>query len=149
VPAVAAPPAAEEKAALSETSKRMSARPAAEEKAVDPPAEPAPATPEDEAGVPPDAAPVQEDGSTVTLPPPDREVLTQPKTMPVAEPPATTTPATEPPETTTPEDTSDDTLPAPPVGQEVPGSTTPLPKDTLEPVPVEETAAPVAETAAP
>ena len=97
---------------------------------------------------------MQEDGSTVTLPPPDREMLSQPETMPVAESPATSAPTTEQP-ATTPEDTSDDTLPAPPVGQSVPGSTTPLPKDTLEPAPaeepapVEEPAAPVAETPAP
>ena len=61
--------------------------------------------------MPPPAAPVQEDGSTVTLPPPDREVLSQPETMPVAESPATSAPTTEQP-ATTPEDTSDDTLPA-------------------------------------
>jgi RNA polymerase sigma factor (sigma-70 family) len=151
VPAVAAPPARQEGAAATETSKRMSARPAEEEEAADPAAaaEPVPATPEDEAAIPPAAAPVQEDGSTVTLPPPDREVLTQPETMPAAAPPAIPAPVTEPPATTMPEDTSDDTLPAPPVGQDAPGSTAPLPKDTLVPVAVEDPAAPAAETAVP
>ena len=60
------------------TRKKMTARAVLEEKPK--PADPAvPATtPEDGAVVAPEDAPVQEDGSTVVLPPRDEEVLTQP-----------------------------------------------------------------------
>jgi RNA polymerase sigma factor (sigma-70 family) len=81
-PAVApvpAPPVAHRPKAVADRPERQMVTRPEEKKPEAPVADPAATTPVDPAAVtPPPVAPVQEDGSTVTLPPRDEEVLTQP-----------------------------------------------------------------------
>ena len=123
-PAVAVP---EPKAVTETARKKVTVRPLDQDAK---PAVPAAATtPEDGAVVAPEDAPVQEDGSTVVLPPRDEEVLTQPGVPLEPAPPATEQPpgpmAPEAPATTPP------ASPVPPTGQTTPAPPTPLPLPTV------------------
>ncbi len=144
-PAAVAAPAvavAEPKAVAEPTRKKMTVRVLEEKPKPADPAVPA-ATTEEGAVVAPEDAPVQEDGSTVVLPPRDEEVLTQPgvpadPAPPTAEQPEGMT-GSQPPPTAPP------TTQAPPTGQTTPTPPTPLPA----PAPLPDPAAPAPEPPAP
>ncbi len=145
-PATAAPAVAtpEPKVAPDTTRKKMTARAVTDIKPAEP-ALPATTTPEDPAAIAPEDAPVQEDGSTVVLPPRDEEVLTQPGMPPVEPAPPTTeqppaTPAPQPPAT------APTTPPAPPSAQTTPPAPAPAPDPGTS---VPEVPAPPAATVAP
>ena len=142
VPAAAEPAAAapEPKAAADATRKKMSAR-VVEDQAVAAPAAPATAL-EDPDAIALEDAPVQEDGSTVVLPPRDEEVLTQPG-VPALEPTPPT--AEEPPGSVAPQPVTP--APAPPT---TPPSVEGTPAPPTPPVvPVTPAPAPVPEVPAP
>ncbi len=145
-PAVAVP---EPKAVTETARKKVTVRPLDQDAKPAVPA--AAATPEDGAVVAPEHAPVQEDGSTVVLPPRDEEVLTQPGVPLEPAPPATEQPpgpiAPEAPAATPP------ASPVPPTGQTTPAPPTPLPlpsvPDPTVPAPEPPAPPPAADTPAP